>query len=417
MPSPPKPSSSQASPASDEGTPDAFLALVAEALAGGTFRKLVLAKPRSRAGAPPRLDVRRIDLRGVPTLSFVASHADHDVTDNASIAEGLIRLGNLVRDEYAHAHLMTADEDIERRASRRGQVRIVRRAAAPGRDEPAAADADRHDRAKHRVVDPQAAFLVELGIMDAGHRLIPAMARKWKQVNKFVEILEHAIEHSPLRDATSIRLVDFGCGKGALTFAAYDYLQQRYGEGRVEVVGVELRAELVAAARRAAERVGFTGLGFVAGDLRSVDVGAMDVMIALHACDTATDHALDLGLAAGAALLVAAPCCHKELRPQMRTPGALAPLLRHGVHLGQESEMVTDSLRALLLEAAGYDARVFEFVALEHTRKNKMILATRRGAAAPPSPALAELDGIKRFYGIREQCLETLLRRRGLLAA
>ena len=135
-------------------------------------------------------------------------------------------------------------------------------------------------------------------------------------------------------------------------------------------------------------------------------------MIALHACDTATDHAMDLGLRAGAGVLVCSPCCHKELRPQIARPRLLSRLLRHGIHLGQEAEMVTDSLRALLLETCGYEAKVFEFVSLEHTSKNKMILAPRRDAGAGrPERARGELADLKGFYGIREQRLETLLAR------
>ncbi|MFG5408394.1 methyltransferase [Piscinibacter sakaiensis] len=134
-------------------------------------------------------------------------------------------------------------------------------------------------------------------------------------------------------------------------------------------------------------------------------------MIALHACDTATDHAIHRGIAAGAQLIVCSPCCHKELRPQLRAPGLLAPLLRHGIHLGQQAEMITDGLRALLLEAHGYEARVFEFVSLEHTAKNKMILALRRAAPLPAEPVLAQIRAIKDFYGVREQCLEALLAR------
>ncbi|HZW76243.1 MAG TPA: methyltransferase, partial [Caldimonas sp.] len=162
-----------------------------------------------------------------------------------------------------------------------------------------------------------------------------------------------------------------------------------------------------------AARARCDGLGFVQGDLRSVAPAAVDVMIALHACDTATDHAIDLGVRAGAAVLVCAPCCHKELRPQIARPRPLSGLLRHGVHLGQEAEMVTDSMRALLLETCGYEARVFEFISLEHTSKNKMILAQRRDAAARNDDrARAELAELKSFYGIREQTLEALLARR-----
>ena len=141
----------------------------------------------------------------------------------------------------------------------------------------------------------------------------------------------------------------------------------------------------------------------------------LDVMIALHACDIATDHAIHLGLRAGAAIIMCSPCCHKQIRPQMQMPATLRPMLQHGIHLGQEAEMVTDSLRALLLEAEGYETQVFEFIALEHTSKNKMILAVKKSGPALAvaqqrrPELLAQIAEIKRFYGLREHCLESLI--------
>jgi SAM-dependent methyltransferase len=249
------------------------------------------------------------------------------------------------------------------------------------------------------------------------------MARKWRQIDKFLEVLDHAIDALPpallaaAAGKRALRVVDYGCGKGYLTFAVHEHLRRRFGVAP-QVTGVELRAELVDFCNGVAARTRCDGLTFVQGDLRSVAPEQVDVMIALHACDTATDHAIDLGVRAGAAVLVCAPCCHKELRPQLARPRPLSGLLRHGVHLGQEAEMVTDSMRALLLETCGYEARVFEFVSLEHTSKNKMILARRRDAAAPGDErARAELAELKSFYGIRAQTLEALLARRGSDAA
>ena len=252
----------------------------------------------------------------------------------------------------------------------------------------------------------------------ARHELVPAMARKWKQINKFVEVMAHALDSAGLGAQAPLNVVDFGAGKGYLTFALHDWLRrQAQGAPRaLDVVGVELRPELVRLCNEAAARCGLAGLRFEAGDVSSFVPARLDVMIALHACDTATDHAIHTGIRAGAAIVMCSPCCHKQVRPQMQTPDLLKPMLQHGIHLGQEAEMVTDGLRALLLEAHGYDAQVFEFVALEHTSKNKMILAVRRRerADAPQAlrrraQALAQIAEIKRFYGIREQCLETLL--------
>jgi hypothetical protein len=204
-------------------------------------------------------------------------------------------------------------------------------------------------------------------------------------------------------------VVDFGSGKGYLTFATHDHLHRALGLP-ARVAGVELREDMVTLCNAAVRRLALDGLRFEQGDVRSVVPPKIDIMIALHACDTATDHAIHTGVRAGAAIIMCSPCCHKELRPQLLSPHPLRPILKHGVHLGQQAEMLTDGLRALVLEACGYETQVFEFVALEHTNKNKMILAVKRAAPVAPEAVWRQIDDLKAFYGIRDQCLETLLR-------
>jgi len=402
---------------------DGFVAAVRASLADGGFESVVLAKNRAAEGEPRAIRIRRIALKGEPALTFVASHATRDVTRNCTVEAGLAAIaGHLDRSRapaFAHATLRTRDGDTQLLVGKKGNatLRPSRRAATSAAPRAPSAPAS-HDRALARRLPIQLPFLVELGITDASHSVVPAMARKWRQIDKFLEVLDHAIDALPPALLASgggerpLRVVDYGCGKGYLTFAVHEHLRRRFGVAP-QVTGVELRAELVDFCNGVAARSRCEGLTFVQGDLRSVAPEQVDVMIALHACDTATDHAIDLGVRAGASILVCAPCCHKELRPQITRPRALSGLLRHGVHLGQEAEMVTDSMRALLLETCGYEARVFEFVSLEHTSKNKMILARRRDAAAGNGErARAELAELKAFYGVRTQTLESLLARR-----
>ena len=385
-----------------------------------TLASLVLSKNRRAGSDLQSVRVRPIELRGEPALSFVHRHTTRDVTKNldpaAARAAVLALLDEHADPSFAHATLHAGEGELQLRFSKKGKQALIRapRPAGPG----AAPTSHAHDRAKARALPLDLPFWVELGITDEHHRLVPSMARKWKQIDKFLEVLEHALDDAGMSGETVPRVVDFGCGKGYLTFAVHEYLRRRFGRAP-EVTGVELRGDLVELCNGVAARSHCEGLRFVQGDLRSHVPEAVDVMIALHACDTATDHALDLGLRAGARILVASPCCHKELRPQMTSPKALAPLFRHGIHLGQEAEMLTDGLRALLLESAGYQAKVFEFVSLEHTSKNKMILATlRQGETGDTARrAQTEAENLKAFYGIREQCLERLLRERGQLPA
>lgn len=388
-----------------------FFTALGRALEVGGSVKLVLSKPARGAGDLQRIDARLVEVKGKRHLQLIEHHTTRDVARNVPLEEAEAAVRELVGGTFLRAHLRTQYEELELMVGKRGTVGLV---ATRNDGAPPAAPVEAHDRVKRRRVDPRAPYLVGLGVTDTGGAVIPAMARKFKQIDKFVEVLEHALDEAGLLDAgrsEPLCIADFGCGKGYLTFAAHEHLSRTLGLA-VRTVGVELRDELVLFCNNVARRCASAGLSFERGDVSTFAPPALDVMIALHACDTATDHALHLGLRAGARVLVCSPCCHKELRPQVATPSVLAPLLRHGVHLGQEAEMLTDGLRALLVEAEGYDAKVFEFVALEHTSKNKMLVAVRR--PGPPDPArraarLAEIASLKAFYGVREQRLEALL--------
>lgn len=401
-----------------------FLEALAQGVADGGLVRVLLSKPLDKGDDLERVTARPIVLRGERVLSFVFKHRTKDITKNEPVADALATIADLVGARFAHAHLFARDAELQLMMSRKGRYTLHRSkpnatdatraaVAAASDDEPA-----QHDRQKHRYLGLDAPFLVELGVTTARHELVPAMARKWKQINKFVEVMSHALESAGLGATAPLNVVDFGAGKGYLTFALHDWLRrQAAGAPRaLDIVGVELRPDLVTLCNDAIARCRLEGLRFEAGDVSSFVPERLDVMIALHACDTATDHALHTGIRAGASIIMCSPCCHKQIRPQMQMPSLLKPMLQHGIHLGQQAEMVTDGLRALLLEAHGYDAQVFEFVALEHTSKNKMILAVRRQGAQDTPQAqrrrddvLAQIAELKRFYGIREHCLETLL--------
>ena len=410
---------------------DDFAARLEQALAQGRLRRLVLGKPRAAAGDLIRVSVRPVLLKGELRLGFVHTHPTRDITKNLSATDGLARVRALMADTFQHAHLLTVDEDLQWRISKKGRQTLLRsKARLQAGAEPVALAApvandahDAHDRSKHRFIDIQAPFLTALGVTDDAHRLVPAMARKWKQINKFIEVLDHALAATALKRAVQLNVLDFGSGKGYLTFAMHEHLRHTLGLP-ARVTGVELRADMVALGNAAAQRLGLgpasngaAGLHFEHGDIRSHAPQPVDIMVALHACDTATDHAIDAGVRAGAQIIMCSPCCHKELRPQLLSPHPLRPILKHGVHLGQQAEMLTDGLRAMLLDACGYETQVFEFVSLEHTQKNKMILAVKRAHAQPPDTVLAQIREIKGFYGIRDQCLETLLRADGFFSA
>ena len=382
-----------------------FVALLEHALAAGALVKLVLGKPRVVASDLVRVSARPVVLKSEACVSFVHTHKTRDITKNLPVGDAVRRVRELIETAFSHAHLFTTTEEVQLMISKKGRQTLMRGKAST------AVALSTHDREKHRFLDLDRAFLTELGVTNAQHQLVPAMARKWKQINKFIEVLDNALENSALKSPAKIDVVDFGSGKGYLTFAMHDYLRHTLGLP-ARVAGVELRQDMVDLCNGAAQRLALEGLRFEQGDVRSRAPEPIDIMIALHACDTATDHAIHTGIRAGASIIMCSPCCHKELRPQLLSPHPLRPILKHGVHQAQEAEMLTDGLRALMLDACGYDTQVFEFIALEHTNKNKMILAVKRQAASNAMEAWRQVAEIKSFYGVREHCLETLLKQR-----
>jgi hypothetical protein len=175
------------------------------------------------------------------------------------------------------------------------------------------------------------------------------------------------------------------------------------------VRGIEVRAELVTLCQSVVAAVGMEGLEFVQGPIETTAVERADVLVALHACDTATDAALAQGIRLSSSLIVVAPCCQKELRPQLVSPEVLERSLRHGIFRERHAEFATDAIRAELLEWAGYDTRVFEFISPEHTGKNLMIAAIRRQTPSDPAAAAAGVRKLAAFYGIRHQRLAELI--------
>ena len=393
-----------------------FIALWAQHAGQTDWQNLTLSKYRGELNDLRQLIVRPVVLKGELQFSFVWRYETRDITKNLALASGIAQVIQLLEHDFQHAHLHTADAVHQLSISKKGRSHLVSRAlkAADTKDGVEGDGAPAHDRAKNRYVDQSRPWLTALGVTDAQQQLIPSMSRKWKQINKFVEVFAHAFDSSALVHHKAVKVVDFGAGKGYLTFALHDHLRTQRGL-QAEVMGVELRTDLVRLCNAAIKSCQLEGLSFSEGDVRTQPLQSVDVMIALHACDVATDYAIHSGIRAGAAIIMCSPCCHKQIRPQLLSPHPLRPILQHGIHLGQEAEMLTDGLRALLLEASGYATQVFEFIALEHTSKNKMILAVKRDKPVDSSEVWRQIEEIKTFYGIKEQCLETLLKQAEVL--
>ncbi|MEE4230134.1 class I SAM-dependent methyltransferase [Pseudomonas viridiflava] len=399
--------------ASSSAAPDhraQFLGLLDTSLSQNSLIKLVLAKYVGSEAELQRVIIKPLTVREQPCLSFVYRYKTRDITKNFPLAEAVDVIAGLIPESFKNAHLLSLTDEVQLEFSKKGKSTLFKSKAQQEREAPAAG----HDREKKRYLELTRPFLTDLGVTNRQHELIPAMSRKWKQINKFIEVFSHALTSSPLKLDQPVKVADFGSGKGYLTFAIHDYLRNTL-QAQGEVTGVELREDMVTLCNNAAARLEHPGLVFKHGDVRTVAPSELDVMIALHACDIATDYAIHMGIRSGASIIMCSPCCHKQIRLQIQSPALLKPMLQYGLHMGQQAEMVTDSLRALLLEACGYETKVFEFISLEHTNKNKMILAVKRAEPVDPAHLLARIQELKTFYGITEQCLETLLRADGFL--
>jgi SAM-dependent methyltransferase len=379
-----------------------FLARLDEALEAATLVRLVLAGPRDGVVARQVL-VRPVILKSGPCYSVVRREPRRDLTQNLPAAGVVALCREEVGRDFTSCHLHTPSASYQLECRDPARARLSKSAGVPAADLAAL----QHDRVRARKQDVRSPWLNRLGVTQPDGRVAKGMESKFRQIHRFLELLDPLLADAEPHFAPGPGrvLVDMGCGKGYLTFAAAEHLARR-SDGPWQVRGIEQRPELVALCNDAARACGLPGLEFAEGSIAGTELTRVDVLVALHACDTATDDALACGVRLGASLILVSPCCHKELRPQLTAPPGLERALRHGIFRERQAEFITDALRAELLEWAGYDTRVFEFISPEHTGKNLMISAvrTRPQGSDQDAAAARALAGV---YGIRHQRLAT----------
>jgi hypothetical protein len=382
---------------------DEFMQRLRTSVANGSFVRLNLGSSVRRDDLR-NIFIRPVQLREGFMLSFVYRHPTRDVTKNFAPEDAYELLTELLGHDFLNAFLSTTAFTAQLNFQK-GRPTLLNL----GKPEVTSPPDTSHDRRKERPVPGGTSWLRELGVTAHDGSVKAGMEAKFRQINRFVEVLTPLLAEADLPADAPLHLVDMGCGKAYLTFAAYEHLTKSRPTG-VTATGVESRNELVTFCRSVAERCSYEGLKFEAGDIASAPAADATVLMALHACDTATDEALARGVQAGAALLLVSPCCHQEVRPQLVAPPVLAGALRHGIFRERQAEFATDALRAALLEWAGYDTRVFEFISTEHTGKNLMIAAIRRKKAHDVDATAKAVSELAAFYGIRRQRLAERLK-------
>lgn len=378
---------------------DTFLQHLQDAIVTRTLVKVTLSKASDRQSDLTHIYLRPVLLKGVAHLSFTYRYRSRDEAKNYTLEAAFAELQSLLPAQFLHAQLLTTQQDYALRYSKKRKAHLSQQ--APSRTD---APAWEHDHAKQRLISPETPFLQHLGITSATGKVLDKKQSKYKQINKYIEIIDGLLAGLPLDKP--LHIVDMGSGKGYLTFALYEYLVRQRGLA-VQLTGVELRPHLVDYCNTVAAAVGYTGLRFEARDIMTFEHADIDILIALHACDIATDIAIAKGIMAQAQLIVCAPCCHKQVRQQMQGSPSLQPMLKHGILAERQAEMVTDAIRALTLEGHGYDTKVFEFISSEHTAKNVMITATH--SSTPREAAFDEILALKTAFGVTEHYIERLL--------
>ena len=380
-----------------------FVEAIDQSLSAGNFVKLTLSNYRGAEEYLQKVSARPVETKKGTRVFFQYRYDRRDVAKNYDAESAIEQVRTLLDSGFRSGHLFTTSNDYQLTVGKRSSRIVV---AKPTFE---TTPSTVHDREKKSRIDQDAFYLRMLGISTDSGEIRAQQQHKWRQINKYVEILDSLFEKSALKERSELRIVDMGSGKGYLTFAAYDYFANVRGFS-VEMTGVDTEQKLVDFCNQVAESGGFEGLRFVKGSILDFEVRAADILIALHACDTATDDALYKGITAATEIIVAAPCCHKEIRGQMKAPELLSDILKHGTMLEREAETITDGLRSMLLERSGYETRVFEFVPTEHTPKNNMIAAIRRPSRSPGSGSIQRrINAVKAFYGITDQRLENLL--------
>ena len=282
--------------------------------------------------------------------------------------ETMTEMSNLIETYFKQAVINTIESDYQILVSKKGVAKIHKKPATRKFEEPT------HNKKKKYILNEGelTPFLIELGIMTAQGKIVNAKYDKFKQINRYLELVSDCIPY--LDKNKTIRIIDFGCGKAYLTFALYDYLVLKMGYN-VEIVGLDLKENVISFCSDLAKKLKFDDLRFEQGDIKGFDqFSDVDMVISLHACNTATDEALAKAVNWGAKVILAVPCCQHEFLKKIKNE-KMIPMMKYGIIKEKLASLLTDSVRANVLEIMGYRTQVLEFIDMEHTPKNVMIRA------------------------------------------
>ena len=367
------------------------------------FIRAVISNPRDKTGII-KIKARPLEKKGelfFQLESFTRTQAFHE---NLSGTDACRRLTEYMG-QFGQMQIETVQEECTVLVSKKGKVTIKRK-----RRQKAAAPADRsHNRKKHYILEEgiPVSFLQDLGVMTEEGKIVRTKTDKFRQINRFLEFVEDILPR--LDKGRELTILDFGCGKSYLTFAMYYYLHDLKGYD-IRIIGLDLKSEVIAHCGKLAKKYGYEKLTFLEGDIADYDgVDRVDMVVTLHACDTATDYALAKAVGWGAEVILSVPCCQHELNAQLaedreqtkeqtERESCLAPVMDYGLLRERFAALATDGLRAKYLESVGYETQVLEFIDMEHTPKNILIRAVKSGKEN--EKAAEEIKKCIQFLGV-----------------
>ena len=380
---------------------ESFLNRVLDAAGQSTLVKMTLSKPANKHDELRNVYVKPVLIKEKRLFAFTYRYERRDETKNYDAAQRVEVLKELVPNRFLNAVLFTVTEDVMLLVSSKGKATIQTKKVQETREQ----NLD-HDKQKSRLINPANPWWYQLGLTTREGKITADMQHKFKQIYKYVEIVESLIK--PMKFDGTVHIADMGAGKGYLTFALYELLTQRLNLD-VDIKGVEIRPDLVLKINEIIKSSNLKGLEFVESSIEAYRPEQLDVLIALHACNTATDDAIAKGIRAGAELIVCAPCCHKQIRQEMERSGKTDVITRYGIFMERQAVMITDTIRALMMEYYGYKTQVMEFIEMEHTPKNVLLVGRKTGKEPDRLIISKEISDLKQRYGIQRHYLETIL--------
>ena len=386
---------------------DAYINSLENSLTNNTFVKANLGNYKGEIEGLKKILIKKIIIKNKEKISLTYRYVTRDEVKNYDINEGIKLVRESLASGFNFAALFTLEFDFIYEVKKNGKS--FTKKSKPTQNQLLSTS---HDKQKHRLISPEKSYLHHLKITDKNGKVYKATQDKYRQINRYIEILSTWLQKLPKRDL--IRVADMGSGKGNLTFALYDYLTNSL-KLNTEITGVEYRRDLVDLCNEISQKSAFSQLNFTQSTIEDFDARDTNILIALHACDTATDDAIAKGIEAEADLIVVAPCCHKQIRREIeknKVQNDLQFLTQHGIFMERQAEMVTDGIRALILEYFGYSTKVFEFISDTHTPKNAMITGMKNPKKMTRNPQiLKEIERVKGYFGIGRHHLEGVLKK------